>query len=499
MSWKEKYNTYVDSVEEAIELATQWHNEGKFNYFRGQAKNWEIYASMHRGGEKQFQESCDRMDLLYFFMKQNPVLMEYVDDADQFIAVAQHYGFATNYIDFTTDPEIAAYFATNSNDNIEGEYACIICVNHDHFHKVMTLIAPILDKYLKKGDLRPCFLKYEVKNLWRLQAQKGLFLYTPLAGMENLYCFNRILFPFKQPFKALNLEDIYPKAKSSVETYLDHFFTAERKSENMKRITDWLGEDRTTRLPDHNIFDYISNNCPVHYSWKSKQSTIWKIIHDEHWTKVHSKNSLNLDLSFSALRNWEDDELTAYVESKLKKTPDCRTSISKIKVNRYKIPFNKKLDQYIQEGSNLIWNGMRVLPYTNRQISSALVRFVIMMTYDHRHKSNDFRPLIYRSLYVGMSGAEGSGARAYVSGYRVLRSKRSAIYKYIKKENRKITVDNPIALLQLINNPRYLFQFDLFCELFAMDVIPSQTVLQIQSKNPVIYFNPKHVNTFGMA
>jgi len=140
----------------------------------------------------------------------------------------------TNYIDFSKDPKVAAYFATNSNVNTRGQDSCIICLNSTHFEKVIEFIKPLLAKYLKRNDARPQIVDIHVKNLWRLQAQKGAFLYSPFPNLETLYSFNKILFLFDQPYTGKIEEQIYPTKKSRLELDLDRFFETDRKRKSTR-------------------------------------------------------------------------------------------------------------------------------------------------------------------------------------------------------------------------------------------------------------------------
>lgn len=495
----DKYVSYAESMEEALKLAEEWKAEGRFDVFRGQARCWPLLSSLHRMGESGFNEMTDRSLLLYHFMHGNPVLKEYLTNIDHFFAIAQHYGFATNHVDFTTDPKIALYFATNSPSNAIGEYACIICVKRTHFHEVMDFVEPVLSKYLGKKDLRPCFMDFDVKNLWRLQAQKGVFLFTPLAGMENLYPFHKIEFPYSQPFKEISSEDIYPVEKSAVETYLDHYLESERRSRNMKRIIDFIGTDKVRRIPKSSIFDYIVSSSPPHYSWRKKYLLGWLESTNEPWEKISSKASIDLELPHKHFRNFEDEEILLFIEEKLSSLPNIRTSIARLNVIRTSRPFSKKYCHLLNRGCNLIWNGMRLLPYTDREIASSLGRFIIMFCETRSEVNCENSRLLWGAIKVALSNGDGSNTRGFVSGYGVLQLKRKNILKYLKPEWLEDATDNPVALLQLIFKPKYLFSFNAIRELFVLDLIPTQTILELDGENPLIYYNPAYLDVFGLA
>jgi hypothetical protein len=494
------YETIVSSLEEALNLANKWLRKGRFDLFRGQGRNWNLLASIHRGkNQKQYELDFERLKLLYSFMKSNAVLKEYIHNIDHFSAIAQHYGLNTNFIDFTTDPRIAAFFATHSSANRVDELACIICVQRKHFTEVIDFAKPVIDRYLVNGH-RPEFLSLDVKNLWRLQAQKGHFLYTPFAGIETIYRFHRILFPYSRPLEELKADDIYPGEKSVLETHLDHFFSAEHQSNNMKQIIDLFGEKIVHRLPEGSIFDYIEAKCRPHHSWRQKYTFPWYQNIEEHWDDIGKKRCLQISLSYSKIRNLEDRALTVQIEQILDNHSSCRSTVARLVVKRVGIPFNKKLNSQIHKGCNLIWNGMRSLPFTNREIAIALSRFIILM-YSHEFwkRNDDYKPLMGNVVYIDLSSGDGSHSRAYIGGQNILDGKRQNISKYLKDKYRLVCEDNPVALTQLINHPKYLFSFKGFRRLFVSDAIPYQTILEIYAKNPVIYFNPVHIKAFGLA
>lgn len=69
-------------------------------------------------------------------------------------------------------------------------------------------------------------------------------------------------------------------------------------------------------------------------------------------------------------------------------------------------------------------------------------------------------------VYLDVSNGDGSHAKTYVGGFNILNAKRKNIYKYIKEEYRSDCIDNPVALTQLIIEPKYLFDFENFRKLF---------------------------------
>lgn len=93
----------------------------------------------------------------------------------------------------------------------------------------------------------------------------------------------------------------------------------------------------------------------------------------------------------------------------------------------------------INRGVALIWNGMRKLSYTNKEIALSIGRFIIMMHFDNEYKDDrGFKPLMGRTVCIALASIDGSNTKSYVSGLNVLESKLRNILKYVKNEFRDI-------------------------------------------------------------
>ncbi|WP_175632628.1 FRG domain-containing protein [Pedobacter ghigonis] len=491
--------TEVNSLTEAFALAEKWKAEGKYHLFRGQAQNWEVVSSLHRLNETQYLAARDRITMLYHFASENKVLQKHLSKVDELFAIAQHYGLPTNYIDFTTVPEVAGYFATHSAANQPGQQACIICVNSQDFASLVEFAESYFKKILKANELRPCFLSVSVANLWRLEAQHGQFLYTPFKGIENFYQFNRILFPYQEPSNAIQDNEIYPDKKSVLEMNLDHYFEAERRSNNITFIESLLAAQQIKILPETDMYEYVSKGMPRHRSWQSKKIKNWLESSPETWSSFNRKHMVTLDIRLSDIRALNINNYITQLTDAINTLSENRNEAFSIHVTRNKIPFAKKLQQQIDFGCNLIWDGMRLLPYSSKQIATAIIRFVFMAAIHYKNPIYDFNPLVPSKVLVEMTNGDGARGRAHVCGYGILWAKRNSIAKYIKEGLEEDIDSNPVALVQLIYHPQYLFRFEKLCELFSKDVIPSQMVLELDAEHPTVYFNPAHLKVFGLA
>ena len=99
----------VDSLEEALKLAEDYKESGKYNWFRGQTGLWPLISTGNRLNNFERNEAEKKLKRFDNWANVNGLFSDY----DSSEAIAQHYGLKTMFIDFTTDPKIAAYFASD--------------------------------------------------------------------------------------------------------------------------------------------------------------------------------------------------------------------------------------------------------------------------------------------------------------------------------------------------------------------------------------------------
>ena len=125
-----------ESIDEAISAIDQMSSVyGKPMYYRGQHHDWNITSSMHRFKNKDDEAYMAEMRKTHGFIewlklrKRNTGLFANVHPSIgdlPYWAIAQHYGYKTDFIDFTTDIDIARTFALIGKQ--EGENGCITCL-----------------------------------------------------------------------------------------------------------------------------------------------------------------------------------------------------------------------------------------------------------------------------------------------------------------------------------------------------------------------------------
>ncbi|MBZ0319149.1 MAG: FRG domain-containing protein [Anaerolineae bacterium] len=128
----------VNNVAEAVELAKKLKQEGLYDWFRGQKQNWRVKSSFARLDDKKRELATHKRRRFVQWIKMTPGLEHLTDTndpivVDSIIAIAQHYGIETNFVDFTSNPEIAGFFASHGELPKNEGTSCIICLNTKEF------------------------------------------------------------------------------------------------------------------------------------------------------------------------------------------------------------------------------------------------------------------------------------------------------------------------------------------------------------------------------
>ncbi len=219
----------VEDIHQARELMFQFHEEGRFDGFRGQVQHWPLRSSMARLKASEREEGVKQQKRFFEWLKVQPGLEMIAASSNASLAVAQHYGLPTNFVDFSRDPCIAAFFASSTEQlPSPGVESCIFCLNNEQLHDHLDII------------------RIDVPNLWRLEAQRGFFVNFPFLDeaadelAEQLFAC--IEFPYKRVVDQPSVQQVYPARKSQLELHLDKYGGEEK-------LTRW-GIYRRKLLPN---------------------------------------------------------------------------------------------------------------------------------------------------------------------------------------------------------------------------------------------------------
>ncbi len=372
-------------MKEALELARKFKKEGKYDLFRGQARDWEIVSSLCRMDNNSKKQHKQRILDFFYFCKNNELLKTYINPnkSNEFIAIAQHYSkyyseynneknskfceLNTNFVDFTSCPEIAMYFATNNKENCEiGKECVIICLNKNEFENEVN---NGYTQYLCSNQNLPIprIIEVDLTNLWRLKAQKGCFMELAFVDFDKIYGFDKIVFPYSEPFEDIKKNDIYPERESPLEIELKKFFMDMQIIENTLFIRELMekynGISISIDIPPMKKYNEIFQDFSAlsqHSSWETidnkwndERKISWKCEKDRNQIQVDTQKLLNADLIYC-------NQLATTIAKN-------RNMLINIKLTNTEI-----LDSEISEKIKRMYDGMNPWPYTNEHIVNAM-------------------------------------------------------------------------------------------------------------------------------
>jgi hypothetical protein len=145
----------------------------------------------------------------------------------------------------------------------------------------------------------------------------------------------------------------------------------------------------------------------------------------------------------------------------------------------------------------MAWDGMRRLPYSESEIAEAMGNIFLLyasklQTEVVREQIEIASTLFGPSIRIELANADWS----YSHGLANIEGLKHAIRKDLKeslKPEFKYKAEILPELLQIVQNPKYLFEFDAFKKLFAVEIIPTQIV----KGRDVVIFNLSSLRAFG--
>lgn len=489
----------------AVALAEKLKKSGDFDIFRGQIANWRLQPSAHRTAVSE-ASIVEQLSHFGGWIKQTPDLASLHDDVDSLYAVAQHYGLSTSLLDFTTDPQVAGFFASHGTRPahlpLDLRSSCIICANSDWLTRSW---ADINQSHREQhGFDLVRIVMIDVRNLWRLQAQKGLFLrvHVDPTFLEMFSGFLHIEFPWSSN-RVGSEADIYPENKSHLEVLLDQYFLIRSYPERRKQLEeifgppiyegpqDYIGE------PSYFVDDTFP---PVHESWSDESLAEWLLEPEEVYTSfAPGVVTLRAGTHSSAMEDYRslvgqlEEILTA---ENLRKNPRL---VWKVITSSGSEPLFDERDKdsapiTVAEVVRIIFDGMRMKPYSDRNIAQAVALIITMSVYDGW--------TFMKGAFGDVLGIEFSGGytrgRGFCDGKRILTALRDDFFGYVKPEKREeIRRQGGDGVLGILIDPRRLFVFERFRDLFAEEAIPTHACLMIEGK--VFVLNAARVDVFGLA
>jgi hypothetical protein len=493
------------NVEEAVEFAYKLRDEGKYDWFRGQVQTWPPYSSLFRlyqaqdaKGQEHFGQ---RVAMFRRWLTYAPELRYLLNEEPphDFFAVLQHYGIPTHYIDFSTDPGVAGFFAADTARPPSGGESCIYCLNTEELKEVWEAVK----EFRKPATIET--VSIDVRNLWRLQAQRGVFLFADY-NWDVDYPMDRIVFPYTAYPSYPPRDQIYPLHKSPLEQLLDQYFfletsyfggkEIERMFAKFKAQGGHAGFAKWEEFPHgyHAEAFVAGKELAALASWDQTATREWRTDLAENYKEVLGVPQ-RLKLQPSAGPDEVMKSVSFGVRQVLRANPEIRRHSVEWEVTDAP---SSLAHEALRDAIRAIWNGMRRLPFAIDEIADAIGTCAAlqmlglgrMTSYEEAEAivSRRFGP----SLRVGFAYPDNSGSYGYASRASLSDAMRSDLQGLLLPKYRDRAKDVR-ELFQVCYNPSFLFDFTSFKSLFAREVIPSQAVFE----RPLIIFNPALLKTFG--
>ena len=276
------------TAEAALAFAQEQQSQGVYQFFRGQENSsWQPITSWARVSPERKESVTERVNQFLGYTRRvaKESGIEYSNDA--LVGIAQHYGLPTTFLDLTTDPVVAAMFACPSNTQHRERNAAIFLYSEAHLCAVQELI-----KSAAGGENRLELIRIDVANLWRLQAQRGLFLWVGLTNLSTFFEPHRIEFPHPQDGIYRAGYDLYPTEKSALEQQLDLYFHLEASD---------AAKVELRKIVPHNI--QIKNNATAVLNTTPRLATAIATIAEE-WLTTETSLHETLRDGIEPIGDW---------------------------------------------------------------------------------------------------------------------------------------------------------------------------------------------------
>jgi len=488
----------VNSVEEAVRAANQLKSTGRSYWFRGQAKDWPIRSSLVRVKPEDRQLALQKVARYEAWVKRTPGLENLAANTDATIAVGQHYGLPTNFVDFTTQPEIAGFFASERacSDTTE-DLACIICLDVEDLKEFWQ---PLAGRYPS-----PEFLEMTVPDLWRLEAQHGCFLFCPFDNVEHLYDFDRILFPNTHPLRGMRREDIYPEHKSHLEVLLDQYFMNERMigfelAGGLEGVKKVVLEAPAGRCEP----DVFPKGLPEHSSWSDAALRPWLQLRPETFANARTAMHFRIRLPDARNTTYVVEKVTEQLLHDLLKLPGIRSKLVGWEVQvmgDYHLPqdFPAQLAPRLAR----LWDGLRRLPYGDEDLCHGFglcVALAVALGGDFRnpesqHWERAAQKCMAEAVELEFGAEDGSYSRGYASSAGLAAAIRSDILDFVADTWKDQLAGNVRGILQTVWDPKKALDFRLLTPLFAREIAP----YQVLARDTAVFYSPARLVSLGLA
>jgi len=494
------------NLEAALIEADLLRSTGGATWFRGQTRCWPLLSSFVRRAPTEQSAAVERFGRFWNWLQSVPALASIAADEDAALAVAQHYGLATNLVDFSTEPKVAAFFATyNPPPPHEGEdLSCIICFNYEELKELCDSVRRVRPKMPE-----PKAIRVEIPELWRIQAQCGVFLeYSFDVSFEaEMFDFDRIVFPTERDpavlARLIPEEDVYPTQKSDLEVLLDQFFMLERMADG-SRMIDKLSMFH--KMHWQAPADGIEAECfgpsglPVHESWEPSRLVGWLSPEAEHWQPRSAAPSVTIRYPLTG----DSSAKVLGMKDQISATFAGHTKLQGGSVNWILVDASPAapLTRWLE----LAWDGLRRWPYSPTDVAQALATVVEYGMLVNRQPAALSDTGLARQLAERCLGGaieieigieDGSYARGFVNTDLLWQAVRPDFGNFLT-DAWSPQIRSVRHVLQVASNPKRALIFDRLISLFCTQVVPTQVVLRDETSGKARLYNLARATKIGL-
>ena len=482
------------NVEEAVALAESFKAEGRYDWFRGQLREWTPSSTLERKilHDPKFKPQLDaKLNRFLNWVVEQPALayLAQEEHVDSLFAVLQHYSFPTNYIDFSTEPSIAGFFASDTQSPPEGPGDCVIyCLNTADLKKFYEFIH-LSDE---GAQLIAEPVTVTVPNLWRLESQHGHFLFANHAWYQY-YDMDRIVFPWSGAPAFPSREQIYPSHKSALEQLLDTYLFNEQRIENhaiLRAMAEEQGKQSLFReiyIETPETYEPESFITPLNSNahWSDEALKPWRVNPSEQFYSTVGR-LIPLPLRSGATAPSFADQVRHSIRGALNTQRELRAQAVEWSFTGLPDDVDEVL---LRSTTRQAWNGMRNLPYTNEDIACAISALITLCStpdcYSPEGYKADraFQAWISDAIYVEFGYHGDPYSKAYCSGSQLFKALDPAWTSSLKDPESVVSMTHAF---QKTHDPRLMFDFRQLSGIFAREIIPSQLAM----KRPLVLYNP---------
>lgn len=443
------------SADEAVVYCRGLIAEGRANLFRGQSNDWPaITPSLVRGSGEQRDKARTSLDDFIEWATFVPQMALYHESTEAVTAIAQHYGIPTAFLDLTTKPEIAELFACAAPmGDLDGD-AVIYCFLREQL------------------QLHPSFrvIEIDVDNLWRLQAQHGLFLEyldeTKIADIRDAAI--RVHFP-RRAITPTETTQLYPLRKSALEVTIDQWIYRKQVSDLFALVTSAARRSTIRRYTYPGMFRWRA--APDFDGAWVKYNPGWVFPPNEHIRSVIASRSVMITLTDA------DDVWQAFSTLEAQFRPHVEAYVRKNSGVAFEMKFADH-EQHDAAGTmilNRCWDGVRVHPYRTESAIRCLAATALALFWKicHPDALGWDEQLWGEVECIDTAPVGGHLDAATVSRQSLLAARHASYDGQLTRHAARRSEADPFYLMDYVVDPWVLFDFERLSTLFVEQFIPS--------------------------